>query len=76
MTLPPTIVVWGAGRIGRGFVADLFAGAGYHVVFVDRAEALVDTLRRRGRYTVVRTDGRERHDQAIDGFEVWSTAQT
>jgi mannitol-1-phosphate 5-dehydrogenase len=76
LTLPPTIVVWGAGRIGRGFVADLFAGAGYHVVFVDRAEALVDTLRRRGRYTVVRTDGRERHDQAIDGFEVWSTAQT
>ncbi len=69
------IVIWGAGRIGRGFVADLFTAAGYAIVFVDQAEALVASLRERGQYTVVRTSGRERHDRVISGFEVLSTAQ-
>ncbi len=46
--MSPTIVIWGAGRIGRGFVADLFADAGYRIVFVDQAEALVADLRGEG----------------------------
>ncbi|MGC9348868.1 MAG: C-GCAxxG-C-C family (seleno)protein [Anaerolineae bacterium] len=71
-----TIVIWGAGRIGRGFVADLFADVGYHIVFVDKAEALVADLRSRGQYTVVHTDGRERQDRIVDGFEIFSTTQT
>jgi mannitol-1-phosphate 5-dehydrogenase len=74
--LAKTIVIWGAGRIGRGFVADLFADAGYHIIFVERAEALVNNLRERGRYTVVRTTGHERQDQVIRDFEILSTAQT
>ena len=71
-----TIVIWGAGRIGRGFVADLFAEAGYHIVFVDQAEVLVDSLRERGQYTVVWTTGTQRQDRVIGGFDVISTAQT
>jgi mannitol-1-phosphate 5-dehydrogenase len=71
-----TILIWGAGRIGRGFVADLFADAGYHIVFVDQAEGLVDSLRRRGQYTVVQVTGTGRQDRAISGFDVLSTAQT
>jgi mannitol-1-phosphate 5-dehydrogenase len=74
--MSPTIVIWGAGRIGRGFVADLFADAGYQIIFVDQAASLVQSLRERGQYTVVRTDGQERHDRIIDGFQAWSTAQT
>ncbi len=74
--MSPTIVIWGAGRIGRGFVGDLFADAGYRIVFVDQAEALVADLRRRGQYTVVHTDGHERRDRTIRGFDTLSTAQT
>lgn len=64
-----TILIWGAGRIGRGFVADLFAESGYRILFVDQAKALVEALRQRGEYTVVRTTGRARHDHVIDSFD-------
>ncbi len=74
-TVTNTIVIWGAGRIGRGFVADLFADAGYRIVFVDQAEALVASLRELGQYTVVRTDGRERQDRIVSDFEALATTQ-
>lgn len=40
----PTVIAFGAGNVGRGFVGDLFAGAGWDVVFLDVAPALVDAL--------------------------------
>jgi len=52
-----TIVIVGAGRIGRGFVGDLFGAAGWHLVLVDIDRALVDGLRRAGRYALVRLRG-------------------
>lgn len=45
-------VVWGAGKIGRGFVADILMEGGNSVVFVDRDRQLVDLLRQRGGYTI------------------------
>jgi len=74
---PRTIVVWGAGRIGRGFVADLFDGAGYRVVLVDQSVELIEALNAAGRYTVVRAENAQRrHDQVISGYRAISTAQT
>ncbi|MGC9523820.1 MAG: hypothetical protein ACP5HG_18360, partial [Anaerolineae bacterium] len=70
-----TIVIWGAGRIGRGFVADLFTNAGYRIVLIDCIEALVANLREAGAYTIVRTDGRERHDRIVSGYEALATSQ-
>ena len=35
------IVILGAGKIGRGFVADAFAAGGYKLVFADADAALV-----------------------------------
>ena len=65
MTQPDkTIVIVGAGRIGRGFVGDLFAAAGYHLVLVDCLQPLVDRLRSAGRYTVVRFQGGDRRAEA------------
>jgi len=49
-----SIVIWGAGRIGRGFIGDVFAEAGYRLVFVDQAASLIDQLVGQGEYTVVR----------------------
>ena len=75
-TPQPTIVILGAGRIGRGFVADLFATAGYHLVLVDQSAELVAALRAAGRYTVVCAENAERrHDHAIAGYEAYTTGQ-
>ena len=71
-----TIVIVGAGRIGRGFVGDLFAAAGYRLVLVDCLPPLVDRLRRVGRYTVVRFQGGDRRTEAeIANYATLSTAQ-
>ena len=46
------LVVFGAGNIGRSFVGQLFARAGYEVVFVDVRQPLVDALNQARRYRV------------------------
>ena len=70
------IVIWGAGRIGRGFIADLFDAAGYHITLVDQSPELIAALRAAGRYTVVCAEGRDqRHDRIIRGFTALSTDQ-
>jgi mannitol-1-phosphate 5-dehydrogenase len=48
------LLIWGSGRIGRGFVGDLFYSSNYELVFVDQSRALVDLLNAQGAYTVVR----------------------
>jgi mannitol-1-phosphate 5-dehydrogenase len=47
------ILIFGAGKIGRSFIGQLFGRAGYRVVFVDMDRPLVDTLNHRRNYTVV-----------------------
>jgi len=70
------IVIWGAGRIGRGFIADLFDAAGYHVTLLDQSPELIAELQAAGRYTVVRAEGRaQRHDRIIRDFTALATDQ-
>jgi mannitol-1-phosphate 5-dehydrogenase len=70
-----TITIFGAGRIGRGFVADLFDAAGYSLTLIDESRELVSALDQAGRYTVVRAeDETHRHDQAINGYRAVSTS--
>ncbi|MCJ7752009.1 MAG: mannitol-1-phosphate 5-dehydrogenase [Armatimonadetes bacterium] len=52
------LVVFGAGNIGRSFAGQLFARAGYEVVFIDVDAALVAALNREGRYRVEIKDHR------------------
>jgi mannitol-1-phosphate 5-dehydrogenase len=47
------LVLFGAGKIGRSFIAQLFSAGGYHVVFVDIVKAVTDELNRRGSYQVI-----------------------
>ncbi len=71
------VVIWGAGRIGRGFAGDLFDAAGYHITFVDQSQTLIDALRARGQYAVVCAESAEqRRDRVISGFEAISTRET
>lgn len=52
-------VIIGAGCIGRGFVAQLFHEAGWHVTFLDIDAPLVEALARQGSYTHVTVSNTE-----------------
>ena len=45
-------VIYGAGNIGRGFIARLFAGSGYKITFIDTAAPLIEALNSEKRYPV------------------------
>ena len=47
------IIIWGAGKIGRGFMAELFTIENYHVTFVDQSEVLVKELNNRKSYQII-----------------------
>lgn len=47
------IVIFGAGKIGRSFIGQVFSRAGYEVVFVDIDASLTAALTAAGRYRVV-----------------------
>ena len=48
-----TILIFGAGKIGRSFIGQLFGQSGYNVVFCDVDQALINELNRRKSYPVV-----------------------
>jgi mannitol-1-phosphate 5-dehydrogenase len=47
------LVLFGAGKIGRSFIGQLFAASGYEVVFIDISERIIDELNRRKGYKVI-----------------------
>jgi mannitol-1-phosphate 5-dehydrogenase len=47
------IVLFGAGKIGRSFIGQLFSVGGYEVVFIDVYKPVIDELNRRGNYNVI-----------------------
>ncbi|HEX2534729.1 MAG TPA: 3-hydroxyacyl-CoA dehydrogenase NAD-binding domain-containing protein, partial [Chitinophagaceae bacterium] len=50
--MPKEVLIIGAGKIGRGFIAHLFHRSGYAVWLVDASAELVDRLNREKRYRV------------------------
>ncbi|MBI3911074.1 MAG: mannitol-1-phosphate 5-dehydrogenase [Armatimonadetes bacterium] len=69
----PTVVQFGAGSIGRGFVGQLWSEAGYEVVFVDVVPELLTALNERRSYRL-RLAGPDRFEtltiapvRAVDG---------
>jgi mannitol-1-phosphate 5-dehydrogenase len=48
-----SILIFGAGKIGRSFIGQLFSQAGYKVIFADVDQELVTELNRRKSYPVV-----------------------
>lgn len=53
------IVIFGAGRIGRSFIGQLFSRGGYEVVFIDVSKQLIDELNTRKGYRVIIRSGTE-----------------
>jgi mannitol-1-phosphate 5-dehydrogenase len=54
-----SILIFGAGKIGRSFIGQLFGLSGYEVVFSDIDTQLVEALNRERSYTVVIKGARE-----------------
>ncbi len=64
-----SILIFGAGSIGRGLLGELAQAAGRRPVFVEADPALAAALARAGRY-VARLVGREETVREIAGFDV------
>jgi len=47
------LVLFGAGKIGRSFIGQVFSRSGYEVVFVDINQELIDRLNLAGTYQVI-----------------------
>jgi mannitol-1-phosphate 5-dehydrogenase len=47
------IVIFGAGKIGRSFIGQLFGCNGYKVIFIDIDPVIVNLLNKRGNYRVL-----------------------
>ena len=47
------LVLFGAGKIGRSFIGQLFSSGGYEVVFIDINRTVVDALNERRHYKVI-----------------------
>ena len=68
------IVIFGAGKIGRSFIGQLFGCGGYKVVFVDIDPVIVNLLNQKGCYRVVIKGDHEEelmvpHVEAISAHE-------
>ena len=67
------IAIVGAGKIGRGYLSDLFSRAGYHLIFINGSPVTVDKLNEQGYYTLftAKSDGLDK--RKIAGFEAYSS---
>ena len=48
-----SIVLFGAGKIGRSFIGQLFSRGGYEVVFIDINKQVIDELNQKGKYRII-----------------------
>jgi len=71
------ILIWGAGKIGRGFVADIFHAAGYRIVFADADQHVVELLNTRNEYKVLKYKSEEDlGDSVISNYEALNISET
>jgi mannitol-1-phosphate 5-dehydrogenase len=72
-----TLLQFGAGKIGRSFIAQIFSRAGYRVIFVDIDPCVVKSINEEGMYRVIITgnDGysEEYNVRNIAAIEISST---
>lgn len=56
-------IQFGAGNIGRGFIGGLLSKAGYHVVFADVNQEIIDKINEDKKYTIFVKDSRKQRDR-------------
>jgi mannitol-1-phosphate 5-dehydrogenase len=70
-----TAVIFGAGKIARGFIAHLLTISDFRITFVERSAQLVALLRERQKYGV-HVMGAPEKDIVIEGFETLSSEES
>ncbi|MDR3677005.1 MAG: hypothetical protein P4N24_16060 [Acidobacteriota bacterium] len=65
-------VIFGAGKIARGFIAHLLVLSGFEITFVEKSRELVALMRQRKRYKV-HIMGAPEKSMGIEGFDVLSS---
>ncbi|MFP4060927.1 MAG: NAD-binding protein [Bacteroidales bacterium] len=61
------IIIFGAGKIGRSFIGQLFNMSGYEVVFIDKNEKLINDLNREKSYKII-IKGKKEDDILVDNI--------
>lgn len=68
------VVLIGAGKIGRGYLAELFDVAGYHLTFLEYSDALTKALRDQGNYLIIKRHADGTHSRVtIAGYDAFCT---
>ncbi len=67
-----TAVHFGAGKIGRGFIAELLHDSGYRIVFADVVQPLVDLVNEKHEYSLFLFD-HDYEEKVIDNIIAYST---
>lgn len=63
-------LVWGAGKIGRGFLAEIFQDADYNLNFIEYDKTLLNKLKEADKYTIYKMIAEDRQEQIdIEDFE-------
>jgi len=70
-----SIVIFGAGKIGRSFMGQIFGRNGYQVIFVDKDKSLAKALNREGCYTVVSRGTETEESMLIDRVSAYHVEQ-
>ena len=74
-TVRKIAVHFGAGNIGRGFVAQFLHESGYEVVFADVSDELIGALQTQPSYRVHEV-GEGAQDHVVDGYRAINSRRT
>ncbi len=70
------LIILGAGKIGRGFLAQLFCGAKWTLVFVDHSSEVIEMLHRRPSYPVYLAGSKGNMERfTVKGYRALHTSQ-
>lgn len=63
------VIIWGAGKIGRGFLAEVFSQPGYSLTFVDMVRPLIEQLRAADGYTIWKATNEGVSSRRIESYD-------
>lgn len=67
------VAIIGAGKIGRGFLADCFDDAGFHLVFINGSPRTIDKLNEAKKYTIFTSSPAGVERKIVTDFEAYSS---
>jgi mannitol-1-phosphate 5-dehydrogenase len=63
------VIIWGAGKIGRGFLAEVFSQPGYSLTFVDMVRPLIEQLSQADGYTIWKATNEGVSSKRIEAYD-------